>query len=141
MREALQIMSRPEGMRRVHHAGPGKPPWPAHPNTIRALTRHGLATHSQAINRRGLTVDIWRITPAGQQTLDPPPIVRPDTPQLLNVPGGSTRLHLAGDTWLDVRIPEPEPMNAPPDRWVRRGRVLHADAQDRRERAKRAKAA
>jgi hypothetical protein len=60
-------------LRRVHLPGPGRPPWPAAPATLRALIRHGLLEQGTARNRDGWPVDTWSITEAGRTALHPPP--------------------------------------------------------------------
>lgn len=60
-------------LRRVHLPGPGSPPWPAAPATLRALIRHGLLEQGTTRNRDGWPVDTWTITEAGRTVLHPPP--------------------------------------------------------------------
>src|SRR4051812_28357236 len=60
-------------LRRVHLPGPGRPPWPAAPATLRALIRHCLVEQGATRNRDGWPVDTWAITEAGRMALHPPP--------------------------------------------------------------------
>lgn len=77
MREALQA-ARANPLRRTHTIDPttglppeGKPPWPAAANTLAALVRRGLLERGQTRNRKDEHVDLWKITSAGRQALEP----------------------------------------------------------------------
>lgn len=72
MTEALR-QAQHAPLRRVHLPGPGRPPWPAAPATLRALIRHGLVEQGTVRNRDGWPVDTWAITDAGRSALHPPP--------------------------------------------------------------------
>jgi hypothetical protein len=72
MRQALITASHQDGLRRTHETLHGQPPWPAPPMTLHALNRRGLVTYTRILNRKGDPVDIWRITEAGRQALNPP---------------------------------------------------------------------
>jgi hypothetical protein len=80
MREALQHAAK-DPLRRVHKPGPGRPPWPASPSTLRALERRGLLEHTVIRNRHAHKVEVWTATEAGRQALEPPqrrqPVDRP----------------------------------------------------------------
>jgi hypothetical protein len=80
--EALQ-RARHAPLRRVHIAGPGRPPWPAAPATLRALLRRGLVELGTTRNRDGWPVDTWTITDAGRLVLDPPPRQRVERARFL----------------------------------------------------------
>jgi hypothetical protein len=110
MRDALRA-ARSQPLRRVHKPGPGRPPWPAHPSTLRALLnphRGACLRRTERPSRQGHVVEEFWITELGIMSLDYRPPGR-DTVRLLRVPGGSTRLMQLG-VWVDVRMPEPEAM-------------------------------
>lgn len=142
MRQTLDQAGKagPAGLRRVHDNRPGQPPWPAHPATLTALARHGHLEHHRLRNRRGYPVDVWAITPEGLLALEPKRRVRTDRPLYLQRRvwhgGDYTRNRADAIDRLEVVPPgEIDPG------WGRAARVRHADAQDRRERARRLKAA
>lgn len=141
MREALTKAKRDDGLRRTHDGTPGKPAWPAPPATIAALIRHELVTHDQIRNRKAFLVDIWKITDTGREALEPSAGVRRDTVRRLHLRAiGGTRHFMGDGVWEDRRIPEPEPME-PDGVWARRSAARHANAVNKRDRARRAKAA
>jgi hypothetical protein len=112
MRDALRA-ARSQPLRRVHDDKPGRPVWPAHPATLRALTdehRGRCLRRTERLSRQGHVVEEWWITDLGLESLNYRPPGR-DTVRLLRVPGGSTRMMQLG-TWVDVRMPEPEEMLA-----------------------------
>lgn len=142
MQKALKEARHPQGIRRVHDlTKPGKPKWPHPPATIRALERHGFVERTQMVNRRAMKVDVWKITETGEMALNPPRTVRGDSPKLMHRAYTTMRLHLVADVWEEIRVPEPELMEYAPPAWVQRGKVKHADDQNRKERARRLRAA
>jgi hypothetical protein len=134
MRDALQ-RARAGPLRRTHTTGPGRSPWPAPWQTIHALEARGLLAHTERPNRNGDRLEEWAITDAGRQALDQPPRARRAGVSRIRVPGGSTRIMQLG-TWIDVGMPEPEPMTPAPG-WVAAARVRHADVEDRGDHARR----
>lgn len=109
MIEALQLTRHPGGLRRKHPPGPGKPAWPAHACTLHALVRNQLVTHREGRSKEGWRVQIWEITPAGRDILNPQ-YKRVAGPRSLRVawdPGVA-----AGETTPERRrAPEPEPVH------------------------------
>lgn len=96
MRDAIERAIR-EPLRRVHDDKPGKPPWPAHPNTLRAGVDRGLLAHDRRRNRRGWWFDEWTPTDAGRAVLQPTITKwRGDRPLYLAQPGPNN-----GDYTLD----------------------------------------
>ncbi len=108
MRTALRA-ARSQPLRRVHDDTPGKPSWPANPNTIYALWRNGALVGSCRLSRRGRPIEEWHITDLGVEALKPRLVVRRDTVTRLRCGRGSTRVMQFG-VWVDVRMPEPEAM-------------------------------
>lgn len=141
MREALTKAKRDDGLRRVHDNTPGKPHWPAHPSTLRALQDRELLQHDEIRNRKAFRVEIWKITDKGREALDPKAKIRPDTIRRLHLRAiGGTRHFMAEGVWEDRRIPEPEPME-PASEWAKRSAARHANAVNRKERARKSRAA
>lgn len=142
MRHALEQARRagPTGLRRVHDDKPGRPAWPAHPATLAALVRRGHLEHRRVRNRRTWWVDVWTITDTGREALAPSMRTRPDRPLYLQRRvwhgGDYTRNRSDAIDELEV-VPSAE---IDPS-WGRDARVRHANAQDRRARARRLKAA
>lgn len=86
MREALEAASR-NPLRRVHDNKPGRPAWPANPNTIAALVRHGLLEHDRRRNRKSFWFDEWTLSDKGREALEPSlPRARADRPLYLSHP-------------------------------------------------------
>jgi hypothetical protein len=135
MRDALHAATK-QPLRRLHNPQPGTPPWPAHPTTLNALTRHNYLTLTERRNKHGWRLQEWQITDAGRQALNPPPRVLRDTPRFLSRPSRTTgdytaNRHRAID---DLEAVDPAEIDA-----ARRymARELHADASDRRVVARR----
>src|SRR4051812_5814616 len=82
MRAALRA-ARSQPLRRVHKPGPGRPAWPAHPNTLAALVRLELVRRDARISRKGYPTDSWTITDAGREALRPHTVVRRRPPLLV----------------------------------------------------------
>jgi hypothetical protein len=89
MRDALHAATK-QPLRRLHNPQPGTPPWPAHPTTLNALTRHNYLTLTERRNKHGWRLQEWQITDAGRQALNPPPKVLRDTPRFLSRPSRTT---------------------------------------------------
>lgn len=71
MRATLKLAKRGP-LRRIHNPNhPGPPAWPANHATLAALVRHHLLERQQIKNKRGYNVNLWTITPAGRQALEP----------------------------------------------------------------------
>ena len=83
MRDALTAADNPQGLRRVHTTGPGKPPWPAHPTTLAALLKHDLVDHIVDRDKRGYWRETWQTNDAGRLALNPPPRKKSDRPRYL----------------------------------------------------------
>lgn len=130
MREALQDAARQE-LRRVHDDQPGRPAWPAHPSTLAALVGHGLLERSERKSRQAHRLEVWTITPAGVQVLNPAPRQLEQAARYLSRPSRTT-----GDYTSNPRrsIDELEAVDAPL-RWVEQSARVRREAQDRRERA------
>jgi hypothetical protein len=135
MRDALHAATK-QPLRRLHNPQPGTPPWPAHPTTLNALTRHNYLTLTERRNKHGWRLQEWQITDAGRQALNPPPRVLRDTPRFLSRPSRTTgdytaNRHRAID---ELEAVDPAEIDA-----ARRymARELHADASDRRVVARR----
>lgn len=141
MRTTLENAARQDGLRRTHDDKPGRPPWPMPHQSLNALVNRGLLAHTRTRNRKGYPLDIWRITDTGREALKPPQRISRDTHNSMAAKGAATTRVLVGGVWQHLKFPEPEKVTTPGPGWVRRGRNLHADAQDRRQRAYRAKAA
>jgi hypothetical protein len=82
MHDALIAAAR-NPLRRTHDDTAGAPPWPAHPASLAALTRHELLERTELRNRKGFKVTVWAITDLGHETLNPPPRFRPDRPRFI----------------------------------------------------------
>ena len=139
MRAALEAAARPGGLRRHHKPGPGRPPWPAHPATLRALERRGLIEQEDGVNARCERVQTWRATEQGRELLAE--LARPvrlrHRPVWISRPSRGS-----GDyTTIPSRAIDPLETVDAPEHMIRAARVRHADAQDRRARARRLKAA
>lgn len=134
MRDALERAAVQE-LRRVHDDKPGRPVWPAHPSTLAALIGHGLLERSERRSRQEHRMDVWTITQAGRLVLNPPPRLVRDAPRLMHR-ANTTTLFMQGGVWVQRSIPEPEQVSAP-ERLVEASRARHAEAQDRKERARR----
>jgi hypothetical protein len=137
MLEALQS-ARKGPLRRVHDIEHGRPAWPAHPASLRALVRHGLAVSSERLSKAGHRVEEWTITEDGRKALNTPVVVVRERVRSLRVYGGSTRMMQLG-AWVDVWMPEPEPVR-PQDvdaLWFGAAAERHAIERDRRTAARR----
>jgi hypothetical protein len=124
-------------LRRVHDVEHGRAPWPAHHATIRALVDKGLLEKPRRrVSRNGHPIDEWFATDAGREALKPRHVAKREAVRCLRVPGGSTRMMQLG-TWVQLRSPEPEPVD--PDEvdaaWFGAAAERHAEARDKRERA------
>lgn len=140
MRAALQQALRSNGeLRRVHDDREGSPPWPAHPASLAALVRHGLMEESERRSNKGHRMQLWQITDAGREALDPPKKAQRDVFRPMG--GNTTSRVMVGGVWQDISMPEPEKDD------VRREDLHHRhaesaqqrwnDAQDARRRASR----
>src|SRR4051812_18792110 len=67
MRKALSEAQKGP-LRRIHDT-PGAPPWPAAANTLRALLRAEYVEYMELISRQGRRVQLWKITPVGEEAL------------------------------------------------------------------------
>ena len=134
MRETLQTAQANGELRREPQGA-----WPAAPQTIRALERHGLVAVSERRSKRGVLLTVWSITDAGRLVLNPPPRVRRDTVHSMRARGWAVSRVMIGQTWTLVRSPEPEKV-APEDLSSHHGQQSHdrwQRAQDRRAEANR----
>lgn len=144
MRAALEKAKREDGLRRVHNPTlPGKPAWPANASTLAALVRHYLVTRTDDSNRNGWPRTTWAITAAGREALEPPEVHRDQRdeyvmrgPTPVDYEWASTTT-IAGD---HVRRRAPlakvRPDTLDP-KWAADAATRHADAQDRKDRARR----
>lgn len=139
-RDALEQIRR-QPLRRVHTPGPGKPPWPKHPSTLAALVKRGFVARTEGRNKDAHKADIWTITDEGRTALNPPPRLRVEPHHGMGAKGAATSLALVNGVWQHQRFPEPEKVLSPGAGWVQRGRNLHAEARNRKQRARYAKAA
>lgn len=164
MRAALTAAQRGP-LRRPHAYLDAPAPWPAHPSTLQALERHGLLERHDLRNRHGHPVTTWTITPAGRSALEPREITRRPAP--LYLARGSVRYHVlpngkwgvvkdedatgSGDYTADPArsvdrdpklgaLPTVNPDDLDPT-WARHAEERRAAAQDRRDRARRTRAA
>lgn len=114
MQAALHNAAHPDGIRRHHHPNlPGADPWPHPPASLHALERHGLITAGRLRHRKGHEMTVWRITDAGRAVLNQPAKVERDTVRTIHAGHGTTLRPVAGgEYWEEVRIPEPERMDA-----------------------------
>jgi hypothetical protein len=128
MRRTLKE-AKAQGLRRIHQPTPGQPPWPAHPATLHALTRHGLLEQQRKRNRHGWHVDEWRITDAGKAALKPRERRVADTPVFL-----ARASKWGGDYTTDPsrRVDELEVIDVELPGWVAAARGRHVGAVDRR---------
>lgn len=133
MRDAL-TKAQHAPLRRVHKPGPGAPPWPAAPNTLRALLRRGLVELGQIRNRDGWPVTTWTITDTGRAALQPVEIFRTERPLYLARPTKNS-----GDYTHDPsrRIDHLPVFDEASPQWRRRAATRHADAEDHRQAARR----
>jgi hypothetical protein len=129
-------------LRRVHDVEHGRAPWPAPPASLAALVRQGLLERSSRVSKKNHRIDEWHVTDAGRETLKPRHVAKRDPVRCLRVPGGSTRMMQLG-TWVQVRSPEPEPVDADDvdAAWFGAAAVRHAEARDRRDAARRVRRA
>lgn len=142
MRDVLEQARRQDGLRRVHNPDtPGRPPWPTGIawQTLYALTRHQLVDHTTRKNAKGNLIEEWKINDTGRKALEPREVFIERRDRFLQrwvSRGGdyTTERHLAVD---DLPANE-EPLH---QRWREAAGRRHADAVDRRERARRARAA
>lgn len=165
MLAALQRAKAEDGLRRVHDTEHGRPPWPAPAATLAALVRHGLLDRCSRISRKGARVDEWTLTDQGRTALDPPPpqareprdlylAARPGRLRYKTLPpaagkkAGRVTVDDSGPANADytndpgrqlpgagIVLPDPDPS------WTDHARERHADAQDRRRAARRARRA
>lgn len=98
MRQALELARR-NPLRRTHDTA-GKPPWPAHPNTLLALIGHDLLKHTQLENRHGHRVDVWEITDLGKVALEPVETIKLQPILYLSRPGGIRYRKLPNNRWV-----------------------------------------
>lgn len=139
-----------EPLRRIHNPRiPGKPRWPAHPLTLHALEQHGLLARTRITNGRGNPVDLWTITNPGRESLQPVERLLEHRPVFL------VDRRLATPDWRDpAKHPDEHREDYTRDRtraiddlevidpdhlstaWARTSAARHADAQDRRRRAR-----
>ena len=133
MRETLQRAKTENGLRRVHDNAPGRPAWPAHHNTIRALIDRGHLTHKRRRSRQGHPTDEWLITQNGLDALEPTIVTRTRRP-----------LYIA-EGWPDYtsdsgRKAKGEPEAVPPGElnpaWKIAALERQADALERRHQAR-----
>lgn len=146
MRAALE-QARHAPLRRVHPPGPGTPDWPAHFSTLYALERHQLLARGELRNRNGHPVTTWTITDHGRAALEPREIFRTEANVYLGhaVPATAAGTAGHGEFTTDKRYAvDPLPITDPAtldDAWTQLSEERRADAEDRRQRARRARAA
>jgi hypothetical protein len=85
---------------------PGRRPWPAPAGTLRALERHGLMTVARVLNKDGLPTDVWEITQAGKDALDPPARHRQESKKWLGVKGHNSTRFMQFGVWKDATFPD-----------------------------------
>jgi DNA-binding PadR family transcriptional regulator len=133
MREALQDAQR-GNLRRVHDT---EAAWPAAPNTLGALVRHGLLERTETRSLKGRDVTLWSISDAGREALKPPPPkVWEQRAVFMARPSKGT-----GDYTLDPRrriddleVVDKEALSVV---WAQHAEERHSEAEDKRERARR----
>jgi hypothetical protein len=135
MREALTKATRAP-LRRLHDTtNPGKPPWPANPNTLAALVRHDLLAHNRRRTRKGWWLEEWTITENGREALLPRLITKKDHDVYLARPTRNS-----GDYTTDPshRI-DPLPVMNPSllnRRWTTQADTQRAEARDIKQSAR-----
>jgi DNA-binding PadR family transcriptional regulator len=146
MRAALK-QAKHAPLRRVHTPGPGQPEWPAHPLTLHALERHALVTRDTLRNRHGHPVTTWTITDSGRAALQPREIIRREPIMYLGRAVPATAAGTSGHGEFTTnkafavdQLPVVDPATLD-DAWTQEAEHRHAAAADRRERARRARAA
>lgn len=86
MRTVLE-RAKKQALQRRHTNTPGATPWPAHHSTLRRLVELELVTYIERDSRAGNRLELWEITPAGVQALEPRLTIIKDRPRYLAAAG------------------------------------------------------
>jgi hypothetical protein len=137
MRETLAEAAR-NPLRRLHDQLEGKPPWPAHPATLRALEQRGLLNKSRRRTRKSWWLDEWAITDQGREALNPKPAKsRSDKPVYLARPSRSTGDYTYNRKYAidDLEVIPPSSLDR---KWAAQADIELADARNRKNAARHA---
>jgi DNA-binding PadR family transcriptional regulator len=135
MRAALVEASR-NPLRRLHDDLEGKPAWPAHPATLRALEARGLVEKTRRRTRKGWWLDEWAITDNGRQALAPASLVRADRPVYMAHPSRTTGDYTSDPSRTFDRL-EVMDVGLIAEQWRQDSDLRRAAGEDRRCQARR----
>jgi hypothetical protein len=135
MRVALVEASR-NPLRRLHDDLEGKPAWPAHPATLRALEARGLVEKTRRRTRKGWWLDEWSITDNGRQALVPASLVRADRPVYMAHPSRTTGDYTSDPSRTFDRL-EVMDVGLIAEQWRQDSDLRRAAGEDRRCQARR----
>jgi DNA-binding PadR family transcriptional regulator len=135
MRAALVEASR-NPLRRLHDDLEGKPAWPAHPATLRALEARGLVEKTRRRTRKGWWLDEWSITDNGREALVPASLVRADRPVYMAHPSRTTGDYTSDPSRTFDRL-EVMDVGLLGAQWIDDSALRYAASEDRRARARR----
>jgi hypothetical protein len=135
MRDALVEASR-NPLRRLHDDLAGKPAWPVHPATLRALEARGVVEKTRRRTRKGWWLDEWAITDKGRQALVPASLVRADRPVYMAHPSRTTGDYTSDPSRTFDRL-EVMDVALIAEQWRQDSDLRRAAGEDRRGQARR----